>query len=158
MLPFPDSSWPSKAGKGERERRPAVLVDAIETLDVTVPVFVVLAWRRPFELALAVRVATDKRLDVDGLLFAAAPSPLNEGFFALGIGGFDEFEVAVPLFDAVLLTLPFAVEAAFAAAATGFDAVVAGAGVGAPAPRFQTLLTNDFAEDRKPKREVAPFA
>jgi len=125
------------------------MLDLADATDATVPLLVAFVCEpsTPIELPLAVleapifevRLAADD--DVDDFC-----KPANEGFFALGIGGFSLDEVEACCAAAVL-------EAGFAGTGRA-----EGAGVGAPAPRFHTLLTMDLAaEDKNPNLEGAAF-
>ena len=89
-------------------------------------------------------------VEVDGL--APALKPENVGFFVLGIGGFEATSLA-----GLLTGFAVALSDTEDCFVTGLGTGIAVVGVGAPAPLFHTLLTSDFADERKPKREVAPF-
>lgn len=157
-------------GIGDLERRSDALDDALtadiadevdiaEFVDRTDPLACTRpaspGFKNPFELVeLTFRdVGARELVDIDGLAFDPSPIPSNDGFFASGMGGLATGVGAG--FDAFFFCSG-SVVAAFVCACfeTGMeeDAVE-----DPPAPRFHTRVTSDFAEDRNPNRDVAPF-
>lgn len=157
-------------GIGDLERRSDALDDALTTdiadevdiaefVDRTDPLACARpaspGFKNPFALVeLTFRDAGARELvDIDGLAFDPSPTPSNDGFFASGMGGFATGAGAG--FDAFFFCSG-SVVAAFVCA--GFETGMEEDAVeGPPAPRFHTRFTSDFAEDRNPNRDVAPF-